>query len=504
MPREANAQTSPTPFDSIVATRHQVTVGGRVLVYTARAGQIPIRDNETGEPLAWVFFVSYTLDRAPAAAPRPLMFYWNGGPGSSVAQPHLLGFGPRIAKMGDDYGTSGPISEKEMEDNQETWLTAADLVFVDPVGTGYSRPTRRDFANDFYQTRGDAEAIAEFIRVYRIRFDAQDAPLFIGGESYGTTRGANVSDVLARRGIPLRGVVLAALALPFGERNAQMRAALALPTCTSAAFYWKKLSPDLQADRQRTLAEAETWAAGEYARALARRDSLTETERQAILQKLARYTGLDVSVLDSRTLTVGNWRLSQSLLAGERKILGLYDTRRTGPAPTASTSTEYDPTTDPSLSPQLPYMDGTSVLLTRYLREELRYRSDLLYQGPFGGGYPTPQTPRGDWMSTRWERGAVVAGRVSVSGPPPGQPSPLRRAMDLNPDLRVLSQCGSYDTICSYYENVWAAAQLPPELQRRIVVRTYEGGHEAYLSKRPRREMQRDVTAFIQQTLGKR
>src|SRR4029078_8544315 len=142
------------------------------------------------------------------------------------------------------------------------------------VGTGYSRPTRPEDAAEFYQTRGDAESIAEFIRVYRIRLDADRAPLFIRGESYGTTRAANVADVLARWRIPLRGAVLAALALPLGERSPSLRAALAVPKYTSAAFYWKKLGGDLQANRARALAAAEAWASGDYARALARRDSL--------------------------------------------------------------------------------------------------------------------------------------------------------------------------------------------------------------------------------------
>src|SRR4029078_11317656 len=136
------------------------------------------------------------------------------------------------------------------------------------VGTGYSRPTRPEDAAEFYQTRGDAESIAEFIRVYRIRLDADRAPLFIAGESYGTTRAANVADVLARWRIPLRGAVLAALTLPWGYRSAVLGAALAVPTYTAAAFYWKRLAPDLQANRARALAESEAWASGEDGRSV--------------------------------------------------------------------------------------------------------------------------------------------------------------------------------------------------------------------------------------------
>lgn len=491
-----------TPFDSIVTTRHKVIVAGKQIHYTAHAGLLPIRENTSGEVRGHIFFVSYNVDRPTGAPPRPLTFVWNGGPGSSVSQPHLLGFGPRIAKMGDDYGTAGPISESEMEDNQETWLTTTDLVFVDPVGTGYSRPTKPEYAAEFYQTRGDAESIAEFIRVYRIRFDVERAPLFIAGESYGTTRAANVADVLTRWRIPLRGAVLAALTLPLGERSPSLRAALALPTYTSAAFYWRKLSGDLQADRARTLAQAEAWASGEYARALARRDSLSDAERRAVLQQLARFTGLDATSSDARTLAINSQRFSRELLANEKKVLGLYDSRRAGAAARDSAAGPYDPTTDPSLVPQILHMNGTSALLIRYIRDDLQFRSDLLYQGPFGGGYPPPSTFRGDWMSTRWDRAAVTAGTASGSTPPAGQTPPLRRALDATPDLRVLSMCGRYDMVCSYYENVWIVANLDPDLAPRITVRTYEGGHESYLGKAPRREMQRDLAAFISQTLN--
>ena len=500
----ASSQTinaSPTPPDSIVVTHHQIVVAGRMLRYTARAGLVPLRDNVSSEVRAHIFFMSYTLDRPAGSPPRPLTFVWNGGPGSSVSQPHLLGFGPRIAKMDDDFGTARPISETEMEDNQETWLTATDLVFVDPVGTGYSRPTKPEYASDFYQTRGDAESIAEFIRIYRIRFDVERAPLFIAGESYGTTRCANVADVLARLRIPLRGAVLAALALPMGDRTASLRSALTLPTYTSAAFYWKKLPPDLQSDRAKALAASEAWASGDYARALARRDSLSEPERRTVLEQLARFTGLKAASLDSRTLTINNQRFSRALLASEGKVLGLYDTRRTGLASPDSAQGPYDPTTDPSLVPQMLHMMGTSALLIRYMRDDLQFHSDLLYQGPFGGGYPSPATFRGDWMSTRWERGAVVAGTASVATPPAGQPLPLKRAMDANPGLRILSMCGSYDSVCNYFENVWAVAHIDPALASRVTVRTYEGGHESYLNKIARREMQRDLIAFISETL---
>src|SRR5262245_16622220 len=197
--------------DQIVTTKHQVTIGGRVLRYTARAGRLPILDNETGEVHGRMFFTAYTLDSALNQSPRPLTFLWNGGPGSSSSLVHLLGFGPR--RLQPD-GT--PV------DNQGTWLDQTDLVFVDPVGTGYSRPAKPKYGPEFYQTRGDAESVAEFIRVYRNRFEAWEAPLFLAGESYGVTRAAGVAEVLQRRRIAVNGVILIGLALPLGQLTGEL------------------------------------------------------------------------------------------------------------------------------------------------------------------------------------------------------------------------------------------------------------------------------------------
>src|SRR5262249_54937952 len=238
--------------DQIVTSKHQITVSGRVLRYTARAGRLPILDNETGEVHGRIFFTAYTLDPAPNQSPRPLTFLWNGGPGSSSSLVHLLGFGPRRLQP-----------DGAAVDNQGTWLDHTDLVFVDPVGTGYSRPTKPVYGPEFYQTRGDAESVAEFIRVYRNRFEAWDAPLFLAGESYGVIRAAGVADVLLRRGISVNGVILIGLALPLGQLTAEQRPALALPTWTAAAWVNKKLAPELQSDLQTALRQQEAWAQGE-------------------------------------------------------------------------------------------------------------------------------------------------------------------------------------------------------------------------------------------------
>jgi len=185
----------PAAQEPMVSTRHRVNLRGRVLGYTATAGRLPIMDNETGAVHAWVFTVSYTLDGG--GSDRPVTFAWNGGPGSNAGLIQLGGIGPRRF-----------TSDGHLVDNQETWLDRTDLVFVDPVGTGFSRVTRPEYADEFFQTKGDAESVAELIRVWRSRFARWGAPLYLVGESFGVGRAARVAQVLERRRIPVRGIVL--------------------------------------------------------------------------------------------------------------------------------------------------------------------------------------------------------------------------------------------------------------------------------------------------------
>jgi carboxypeptidase C (cathepsin A) len=232
--------------------------------------------------------------------------------------------------------------------------------------------------------------------------------------------------------------------------------------------------------------QAEQWAVGDYARALARRDSLSDAGRDSVIRMLARFTGIDASLIDRRTLTVNRMQLGNFLLRRERKFVGQYDSRLVGPLDTAQTV--YDPRTDPSL---LDLLDDVMVL--RYLRNELGYKSDLRYQGPWGGGYPPPATFRGDWMSVRWNWGVTDPARDSTAPPP----QPLRNAMRMNPSLRVFSACGIYDLVCDYYGNVVAANGLDAPVKGNVVVRSYAGGHAMYTDPRAHIALRNDVVRFI-------
>ncbi len=487
----APAESPETREGGIVTTRHQAMINGRTLAYTARAGQLPICDNETGEVHAHMFFASYSLDRERDQEPRPITFLWNGGPGSSSSLVHLLGFGPKRVRHG-----AGPV------DNQSTWLEFTDLVFVDPVGTGYSRPTKVEYGPEFYQTTGDAESVAEFIRVFRNRFEVWDSPLFIGGESFGVTRAAGVAHVLQRRHITVDGVILISAGLPLGELTGELRSALMIPTYTAAAFVHKKLSPELTKDLTETLHQAEDWAKTEYAQALAQRDGLSDSQREGVLSQLAHFTGLEANSLDPKTLIISMPQFAQKLLQDQNLVIGRYDSRLTGPLDPGEK--QYDPTKDPSLKN---IIDDIAVL--RYFRQVLSYRNDLLYQGPFGGGYPPPTKFRGDWMSVKWQWTPAELSRFSPTqatqrdtDEDPCSDQPLCLAMRANPSLRVFMASGYFDLVCSYAGNAYLAQNLELGIRQNVTARAYGGGHAIYTDEAAQLAMKHDIAEFIQQAIA--
>ena len=473
------------PSGQTAETHGQIKLGTRVLNYTATAGLLPIRNNETGEIHGNMFFVSYRLDRSPNDSKRPLMFLWNGGPGANSALVHLSGFGPKRIKSNDDP-TGPPDCECELEDNQTTWLDQADLVFVDPIGTGFSRPTRVEYGAEFYSTLGDIASVAEFIRVYLTRFDAWDAPLFLTGESYGVWRAAGVAEMLEQRGLKVTGVILISGGVGAGTVIPdEMRTALFVPTRTAGAFFHKKLPADLQSDLGSTLEKAETWARTEYAPALANRDKLSESERQKILTQLARFTGIDVSLIDPKTLVVGRQQFAEKLLSAQKAVLGRFDTRLT-------VTRENRP------SP------GRNLVVLKYLRSTLQFKTDLPYQGiedgflPNSGGRPFS-------VGSRWNYNQgppTPPGTPPNSDAPPGGSQPwLSRAIAIDPSLKAFVAAGLYDSLNSCAANSYLISQLDPGVKRNITARCYQGGHMMYESRGARQQLKQDVGKFITETL---
>lgn len=490
------AQTAAAP--ELVATHHTIHVRGRAIRYTARAGRLPIRANETGEVHGWVFFVAYTVDRPAGAKPRPLTFLWNGGPGANSELVHLIGFGPRRLVAPD----STKPAALAVRDNESTWLDATDLVFVDPVGTGYARAAKPEFAKEFYGTLGDIASITEFVRVYLTRFEAWNAPLFVGGESFGVWRAAGVAEGLEKRGFPVAGEILISGGIPvLAATPYEMKAALFLPTRTAASLYHKKLAPVLQADPDAAWKSAAKWAREVYGPALVRFDSLGPAERGAIRAGLSLYTGLDTALIDANTLIIRRSDFGRELLAAQKLVLGRFDTRIARPAGEL-VSTALD--------------EARDKLAVRYLQLELGYRTDLAYLGS-EEGYAPAVVPRALPPSEAWDYdqnappemdsaaakayaaayAARSARRLADDGPPNGAEPWLRRAMLIDPKLRAFVAVGLYDSLNSCAWNDWLVATLEAPLRASITAKCYVGGHMMYEDAGARRQLKDDVSAFI-------
>lgn len=390
--------------EKTAVTEHQVSVDGKILKYTARAGYLPIRD-QFNDTKALFFYTAYTLDEDGDKAPRPVTFAWNGGPGAASSLVHLGMLGPRRAKEVSEYEVPPP--PYQLEDNAETWLRFTDLVMVDPVGTGYSYSLKPEYGKDFWGVSQDVDSVSEFIRVYLNHYDALDAPVFLLGESYGTFRAAGVAEKLVNKEFSLHGVVMIGTILNM-RSSGDLSLALLFPSYTAAAFYHKKLPPGLQENFQSTLQQAELWAETEYIGALMRGDRLGTEKRRAAVAEYARFTGLDPEFIEKNNLRVGMEKFANQLMASEKKFVGHYDSRILGEL--TGPSGPYDPTKDPSLK-----SNGISDLFVPYMRSELGFKIDRPYQGPFGGFWPPSSTPRGDWMAYRWDWGSILDDKLDMS-----------------------------------------------------------------------------------------
>ncbi len=506
-PAGPHAEAAPvTPPDEMVVTHGQVVVGGKPLRYTARAGLMPLYDNDTGALMARMFIVAYTVDRAPGAPPRPLTFVWNGGPGSSASQVHLVGFGPKVFKAAATYPQwKGPPTE--IGDNPDTWLATSDLVFVDPIGTGYSRATSEAYRDILYSQHGDGEAVAETIRLYRTRFDAFDQPLFLAGESYGTTRAMEVAGDLARRRTPVAGVVLISGFYDVGQSVPRpLNQALELSMFTATAWHHRRLPADLQAKTQQAAVdEAVAWARKTYAPALEKPDAIGADDRAAVLAGLKRYTGLDPKYVDAKTLVLSKDVFTDRLLEDRDEELGRYDARMVV-ARRDLVGQSWLPTHDPSLAPMLDIMEGTSVPMIRYFRNTLGYHADLLYRGPFGEAFhplPLVLNPGGlgdDWMTLMWDHAPKPA--PAPGPPPPKQAPPLRQAMDAQPHLLLFNVRGMYDGACAALDE--AVARSEASLKPRIRNRCYAAGHMVYTDTATRAQLAEDFGQFVHDAVAAR
>ncbi len=444
------------------------------LEYTATTGMLPIK-NKIGETEAGIFFVAYTKKGVDPGS-RPLMFSFNGGPGSSSVWLHLGAVGPKRAKMEADGQLPAP--PYQLVDNPQSWLEHVDLVFIDPVGTGYSRPAKPELGEKFWGLKGDIESVGEFIRLYLTRHQRWSSPLYLVGESYGTTRAAGLSGYLFDKGIAFKGIVLVSSVLTFQTLDFtpgnDQPYVLFLPTYAATAHYQGAIPK--RKNFRAFLKEVEKFAGNDYLLALQKGDSMTKTERRRIISQLSAYTGLSAEYLEACDLRIHIHKFCKELLRKKKLTVGRLDSRFTGVDRDATDATV---TYDPSMTAIMP---PYTMMLNDYVRRVLKYENDAPYH-ILGGE---------EDLWKKWNWGSARDGHPDTS-------ESLRSAMAKNPHMKVFIASGYYDLATPYFATYHTLDHmgLTPEQRKRVTTDEYEAGHMMYIHEAMLQKLKNDVAKFL-------
>jgi carboxypeptidase C (cathepsin A) len=470
---KAEAGTIPDATHKPVLTTNTVTIAGQRVTYVAETGMLPLLKPD-GTSRASVFYVAYTRTGPAGPAGRPVTFCFNGGPGSSSVWLHLGALGPRRVKMNED-GTL-PAPPFGLVDNEYSLLSASDLVFIDPVATGFSRPVKDEKVDQFFGDAADLESVGEFIRLWTTRHERWLSPKYLCGESYGVFRAAGLAGHLrSRYGMYLNGLILVSGVLDFStiwnHAGNDVPYPLALPAYTAAAHFHKKLPAELQSDLSRALAEARAFARGDYTAALQQGDALPAAERKKTVAELARLTGLKPQVIEDNHLRVDSGVFRRQLLRDEGLILGAYDARLTGrDNDPAASAPAFDPSSAAAFGP-------FSAAMNAYVRGELKFEDDLPYE-ILAGVQP-------------WNYG--VRNSYANAG------DKLADTMHQNPYMRLIVLGGQCDLVCPMDTMRYALEhmQLDAAYHTNITYAAYAAGHMMYINLPDLKKMQKDLETFL-------
>ncbi|WP_020528472.1 S10 family peptidase [Flexithrix dorotheae] len=464
-------------------TKHQLKLlDGKTINYTATCGHLILR-NEVGESKAKIFFTAYTLDDAQKPvdlSKRPVTFTFNGGPGSASVWLHMGGLGPKRILMTEKGEALKP--PYKIEDNPYSWLGETDLVFIDPVETGYSRPAEGVDKTEFLGYKEDIESVGAFIHLYTTKFGRWSSPKFLAGESYGTTRAAGLSGHLQNQyGMYLNGLVLISAITNFQtarfNRGNDLPYPLFLPTYSALAWYHKQLDSKY-ADLKLLLNEVETFALNEYSTALMKGDRLRSEEKNQIAQKLAEYTGLSKTYILQTNLRINILRFCKELRRDEGITIGRLDGRMEGLDYDDSGETfDFDPSYNATIYG--PY----TMAIYHHLKNNLKFESELPYEILTGRVRP-------------WNYDNVQNEYLNVS-------ETLRQAMHHNHDLQVLICNGYYDLATPYFATDYTVNHmfLNESLKNNIRMTYYEAGHMMYIHQPSLEKLQKDVLDYYQEVL---
>ena len=464
--------------EKVSTTHHTATINGKQIDYTANTGTMVLHAPD-GAPTATVFYIAYTRDGEDAAQ-RPVTFFFNGGPGSASIWLDMGIMSPMHPEMGPNG--SEPPPPYALVDNPNSPLDVTDLVQVDAMMTGYSRPAEGVPASDYTGQQNDIRMFSEFIRDYLDKYHRWSSPKYLFGESYGTFRSAGLaSDLQENEGIELSGIMLLGTVLDFQyispSPTNDIGYSMFLPTFTATAWYHKKLPPDLQSQSLEQVVQlSRDYAFGDYMVALAKGNDLTQAERSAVAQQLARLTGVSERFILDTNLRIDAGVYRTELLRGERETVGRYDSRMIGiNGNAASQRQDYDPS---DVAPSGAFMSA----FMQYLHNDLGFSTDLQY---YMGGH-----------TGRWDYGNAGYGGY------PNEVESLRLAMAKDPYLHVMVGSGYYDMATPFANAEYTFRHLgfDPTYNDRVEFKYYESGHMAYLNQASARKLKEDIANFIAAT----